>query len=307
MGASTVVFNILKRGDHIIASDDLYGGNTNSLNDMVPKTMGIQVSIADLTDPGIVLKLIKKETKLVWVETPTNPMLRVYDISALAKICQEHNLMLAVDNTFMSPVLQNPLSLGATIVVHSCTKYIGGHSDIIMGAIITSDKEIYDRLSMAYICVGPCPSPFDCFLALRGIKTLQYRVYQAQESAMKLADVLSKHPKVDSVIYPGLPSHPGHELMKKQAKGFGGMISFRVKGGLEEAKKVCESCTLFGNAVSLGGVESLITIPVQVTHKSVPVEQKKKLGLTDNLIRASLGVETYEDLRDDLLNALSKV
>jgi len=307
MGAVSVVYHLLKSGDHVVANDDLYGGTTNYLLDLGTEAEGVKVETVDMRDTAAFAATIKPNTRLVWMETPTNPTLKVIDIAEVSKICKEKNVMLVVDNTFSTPYLQNPLELGADIVIHSCTKFIGGHSDIIMGAVMTGSDDLYKRLKKTASSLGCCPSPFDCFLATRGIKTLALRVERSQQTAMKLAEVLEKHPKVEEVLYPGLAKHPGHELHKKQSRGFGAMITIKLKGDSAKANEFYKHLSLFGHAVSLGGVESLATIPVMVTHKAVPLPIRQKLGITESMVRLAIGVEDFEDLRDDLLNALDAI
>jgi len=306
MAAVSVVYHMLKPGDHIVACDDLYGGTTNYLLDIGSENEGANVTVVDLRDISALAPAINEKTKLVWIETPTNPTLKIIDIAGIAKICKEKKVLLVVDNTFFTPYLQNPLELGADIVIHSCTKYIGGHSDLIMGAVITSHDDAYKKLKKNSMSLGCCPSPFDCFLASRGIKTLALRVERCQQTAFKIAEILAKHAKIDQVLYPGLPTHPGYELNKKQARGFGGMITIKLKDATK-ANDFYKKLTLFGHAVSLGSVESLVTIPTMVTHKSVPIATREKLGITDSMVRLSIGVEEFEDLRDDLLNALDSI
>jgi cystathionine gamma-lyase len=306
MGAVSVVYHYLKPGDHIVTSDDLYGGTTNYLLDLGTENEGVNVDMVDLRDVKNLVLAINEKTKMVWIESPTNPTLKIVDIIEIAKICKEKKVILVVDNTFFTPYLQNPIELGADIVIHSCTKYIGGHSDLIMGAVITSNDDIYKKLKKNSASLGCCPGPFDCFLASRGIKTLALRVERCQQTALKLAEILNKHPKIDQVLYPGLPTHPGYELNKKQARGFGGMITIKLKDATK-ANDFYKKLTLFGHAVSLGSVESLVTIPTMVTHKAVPVAAREKLGITDSMVRLSIGVEEFEDLRDDLLHALDGI
>ena len=307
MAAVCLVLHLLRPKDHLIANVDLYGGTTNFLNDLAPNCQGIDVEKIDFCDLAAFVKAIKPTTRMVLLETPTNPTLKVYDLKAVAKICKEKKLIMVVDNTFMSPYLQNPLALGADIVIHSCTKYIGGHADLVMGAVMTSDEALHAELRKASILLGPCPSPFDCFLALRGVKTMALRVEASQANAAKLAEVLAAHPKIEECLYPGLASHPGRAIMLAQSRGFGGMITVKVRGTAEQAKKLCDSLTLFTHAVSLGGVESLVTIPAMITHKSVPLDVRQKLGITDNMVRFSVGIEEFEDLRDDILQALAQI
>ncbi len=271
------------------------------------KEEGVALDMVDMRDTKNLVAAIKPTTKLVWIETPTNPTLKILDVRAIAKICHEKKLILVADNTFMSPYLQNPLELGADIVVHSCTKYIGGHSDIIMGAVITSNDDLYARLKKNASLLGCCPGPFDCFLASRGLKTLALRVERAEQTAMKIAELLTKQPKVEEVLFPGLPNHPGYALNKSQTRGFGAMISIKIKGDEKKTNIFYNHLSIFGKAVSLGGVESLATIPVMITHKSVPAATREKLGITANMVRLSIGVEDFEDLRDDLLRALEAI
>ncbi len=306
LGAVSVVYHLLKPGDHVIANDDLYGGTTNYLLSLGVDSEGVKVEPIDLRDLKAVAAAVTEKTKMIWLETPTNPTLKIIDLEGIAKICKEKNIIMVADNTFFTPYLQNPLEQGADIVIHSCTKFIGGHSDIIMGCVVTSSDELYAKLKKNSVNLGCCPSPFDCFLASRGLKTLALRVERASESAMKLAEVLSTHPKIEEVLYPGLRSHPGYELNKKQSKGFGAMITIKLKDS-KKANDFYKKLTLFGHAVSLGGVESLVTIPVMVTHKSVPLATREKLGITESMVRLAIGVEDFEDLRDDLLQALEAI
>lgn len=303
MAAVSIVYHLLKPGDHVVGNNDLYGGTTNYLLDLGIESEGIKADFVDLRDINAFKESLKENTKLVWAESPTNPTLKVLDLEAIAAICKEKKIILVVDNTFLTPCLQNPLDLGADIVIHSCTKYIGGHSDIIMGCAMTNNEELYKKMKKNSSSLGCCPGPFDCFLASRGLKTLAIRVAKAQENAMKLAEVLSGHPKITEVIYPGLPNHPGHELIKKQARGFGSMITIKLKDP-QKANDFYKKLTVFGHAVSLGGVESLVSIPVMITHKAVPKDLRDKLGITDSMVRIAIGIEDFEDLKDDLMQAL---
>jgi cystathionine beta-lyase/cystathionine gamma-synthase len=305
MAAFSLIIHLVKSGEHVIANEDLYGGTTNYLIELV-KEAGVMVTPMDLRDLKAIEGAIKPNTRMIIAESPTNPTLKILDLPALSKLCKAKNLTMVVDNTFMSPALQNPLDLGVDIVMHSCTKYIGGHSDIIMGAVLTSNDELYKRLKKTSHLLGACPGPQDCFLASRGLKTLQLRVEKAEENAGKLAQILCKHPKVVETLYPGLPTHPGHDLLKSQARGFSSMITIKLKNA-EQVAKFYTSLSLFGHAVSLGGVESLVSIPAKITHKSLPAELKTKLGITDTMIRISVGIESYEDLKDDLLHALDQI
>lgn len=304
--ALLTIMNTLSSGDHILCVDDVYGGTQRYMRRILNEKQGIKVDFVDFGDLNIVRKNIKPNTKIVWAETPTNPTLKICDIAAIAKICKEKKTLLVVDNTFFTPYLQNPLDLGADMVVHSITKYIGGHSDVVMGAIMLNDKEMYDKLFFAGKSIGSGASPFDCYLALRGSKTLAVRVERAMQNAQKIAELLEKHPKVDRVIYPGLKSHPQYELCKKQSRGPGAMISFYIKGDINMAERFLRSVKLFTLAESLGGVESLIENPALMTHFSVPPEQRKLLGIEDNFIRISVGIEDCKDLLEDVKQALEK-
>lgn len=303
LSATMIVTHLLKAGDHIVATDDMYGG-TFRLFDKVLRERGLEFTYVDLTRAENVTGALKSNTKMVWIETPTNPMLKLIDIRAIQKLLAGKSILLSVDNTFMSPYFQRPLELGADIVVHSSTKYINGHSDVVGGVAVTSDGTIAERLGFLSNAVGPIASPFDSFLAMRSLKTLPIRMAAHARNAQAVAEFLEKHPKVEKVIYPGLASHPQHQLAREQMKGFGGMITFYLKGGLNESRKFLESVKIFALAESLGGVESLIEHPAIMTHASVPVETRKQLGISDNLIRLSVGIETLEDLLRDLEEAL---
>ncbi|RHZ90004.1 hypothetical protein Glove_9g307 [Diversispora epigaea] len=300
---STIVISI-GTGNHIISVNDVYGGSYRYFK-RVANTQGIEVTFIDFLDPQDIESAFKENTKLVWVETPTNPTLRIVDIHAISIIAHKHNAILVVDNTFMSPYFQNPLELGADIVIHSVTKYINGHSDVIMGVAIMNDIEIYQKLRFLQNSTGAVPSPFDSWLASRGLKTLHLRMEKHQENAMAIAKFLEKSDKVIEVIYPGLESHKQHKLAKKQAKGFGGMLSFKIKGGYEEANLFLQSTKLFTLAESLGGVESLAEHPARMTHASLTEEHRIAVGVTDNLIRLSVGIEDIKDLLADIEQALN--
>lgn len=304
--ATTTVMSLLNAGDHIIASDDLYGG-TYRLFQRVLTKLGLTFSFVDMANLDAVRGAIKENTKMIWIETPTNPLLKLCDIKAVSDIAKENNVYSCVDNTFMSPYFQKPLDLGADLVVHSTTKYVGGHSDVVGGAVITSNDDLYNQLKYHQNSIGAVPGPFDCWLTLRGIKTLALRMREHNKNAMAIAKFLSNHPKIDKVNYPGLESHPQHELAKKQMTGFGGMISFEVKGGLDAGKIVAQNTKLFSLAESLGGVESLIGHPATMTHAAIPPEERLKIGLRDGLIRISVGIEDEEDLIKDLEQAFDKV
>ncbi len=305
MAAISAVISALSSGDHVLSGDDLYGG-TYRVFTKVFERFGILFDFVDTTNSEEVLKKITPKTKLLWLETPTNPLLNITDISEVSKIAHAKNVPVAVDNTFATPYLQEPLSLGADLVVHSSTKYIGGHSDVVGGAVITSDKSWYERLKFIQNSVGAVPGPMDSFLLLRGTKTLALRMERHCENALKIARFLLQHPKVLKVYYPGLESHKGHTLAKKQMRAFGGMISFELADGFEAAKKMASQMKIFSLAESLGGVESLIGHPATMTHAAIPREERLKRGLTDGLIRLSVGIEDAEDLISDLSQALDK-
>ncbi len=304
--ASTTVLHLLKQGDHVVAMDDMYGG-TFRLFDKVLQNNGLEFSYLDLTVVENFNKAIKPNTKMVWLETPTNPTLKLTDIAAIAAIAKQKNILVVVDNTFMSPYFQRPLELGADIVVHSATKYIGGHSDMVGGVAVTSNDKLAEKIAFLSNSMGGIQGAFDSFLALRSLKTLPLRMKAHAENAMKVADYLQSHPLVEKVVYPGLKSHPQYELAKKQMTGFGGMITFFIKGGMDASRKFLESVHVFALAESLGGVESLVEHPAIMTHASVPADQRKKLGIDDSLIRLSVGVEDCDDLIADLKQAFEQV
>lgn len=304
--ATTTVLHLLKAGDHVIAGDDMYGG-TFRLFDKVLRHHGLEFSYVDLTNPDNFKKALRPNTKLVWLETPTNPTLKLVDIRRISKMAQEAAVLSAVDNTFMSPYFQRPLELGADLVVHSATKYIGGHSDVVGGAVLTAREDLAERLQFLSNSMGGVGSAFDAFLCLRSLKTLPLRMKAHEENARVIASFLESHPKVEKVIYPGLASHPQHGLAKEQMSGFGGMITFHIKGGLEAARTFLENVQVFALAESLGGVESLIEHPAIMTHASVPPEIRKTLGIDDSLIRLSVGIEDQKDLLWDLETAFAKV
>lgn len=295
---------LLKSGDEVVLSDDVYGGTFRFFTKVMDK-FGVKAHFVDATKLENISAAVNANTKMIWLETPTNPLLKLTDIAAVSQIAKKAGAYLVVDNTFMSPAFQNPLALGADIVVHSATKYIGGHSDLVGGIMATNNEEIYSAMKFHQNAVGAIPGPFDCWLAMRGLKTLALRMAAHQANALKLAQWLQQHPQVAHVIYPGLESHPQHSLAKTQMKGFGGMISFEIKGGLAEAKKFVESTQLFLLAESLGGVESLIELPAVMTHASIPVDRRHAMGIADGLIRISVGIENFEDLKADLAQALS--
>jgi cystathionine gamma-lyase len=304
--ASTTVLHLLKAGDHVIAGDDMYGG-TFRLMDKVIRHNGIDFSFVDLSNPENFKGALKPNTKMLWLETPTNPTLKLVDIKKLSTMATAAGVISVVDNTFMSPYFQRPLELGATMVLHSATKYIGGHSDMVGGALVTSNDELASKIAFLSNSMGGIQSPFDSFLALRSLKTLPVRMKAHEAGAKEIAAYLEKSAKVDRVIYPGLPSHPQHVLASEQMSGFGGMITFYVKGGLSAARTLLENVKVFALAESLGGVESLIEHPAIMTHASVPLEMRKTLGIDDSLVRLSVGIEDIGDLVRDLEHALSKI
>ena len=304
MSAISAVTQLLTAGDHVICCDDVYGG-TFRLFDKVLKKYNLEFDSVDLTVPQTLERHRKNNTRLVWLESPSNPLLKLVDIEAIARIAKKHTILVVVDNTFATPFFQKPLKLGADIVMHSTTKYLNGHSDVIGGSLVMKDKELYDKLQFLQNAVGAVPGPFDCFLVLRGIKTLAIRMERHAENAIKIAQFLENHPKVRKVIYPGLSSHPQHELAKKQMTGFGGIITFFIKGGLEAARRFLERVKIFSLAESLGGVESLIEHPAIMTHASLPKEVREKIGISDELIRVSVGIEHVDDLISDLKQALT--
>ena len=303
LAATTAVFSILKKGDHVIAGDDIYGG-TYRLLEKVFRRWGLEVTYADADDWDAFQGAVQENTKLIWIETPTNPLLKIVDVKKLSEITKKENIILAVDNTFATPYFQRPLELGADIVVHSTTKYLSGHSDIIGGAAITSRQDIYIDLKFYQNAAGAVPGPWDSWLALRGIKTLSVRMREHEGNALYLAGYLSGHPRVERVYYPGLPGHSRHKLAKEQMSGFGGMISFELKGGFPEVEKFVSRLKIFLLAESLGGVESLVCYPPKMTHSSFSAEERAKRGIKDNLIRLSVGIEHKDDLKDDLEQAL---
>ena len=297
--ATTAMLLTLKSGDHVLCGDDVYGG-TFRIFDKVVKQFGVTSTSLDMSDASKVAEAVRPETKMIWLETPSNPMLKVFDIAAIAKVAKDKDLVLVVDNTFATPMLQQPLALGATAVVHSTTKYLNGHSDVVGGAAITNDDALAEKLHFIQKSVGGVPSPFDCYMVLRGLKTLSVRMKQHVQSAQILVEHLSKHRQVEKVFYPGLASHPGHAIAAKQMKGPGGMISFELKGGIEASKAFLKALRVFACAESLGGVESLAEHPAIMTHASLPAEARRALGIGDGLIRLSVGLEDVEDLREDL-------
>ncbi|MEZ6196364.1 MAG: cystathionine gamma-synthase [Planctomycetota bacterium] len=306
MAAITTLMSLFESGDHIVCSDDVYGG-TFRLFDKILRRYGLEFSFVDTQDPAAVAAAFRPRTRLVWVETPSNPMLKITDIREMARIAHENGAWLGVDNTFMSPYFQRPLDLGADIVMHSTTKYLGGHSDVVGGALITRDDALGERIAFSQNSMGGTPGPFDSWLTLRGMRTLGVRMQRHEENAARIARHLVAHPRVERVYYPGLPDHPGHAVQAGQTEGFGGMISFTLKADLEGTKRFCRSTELFFLAESLGGVESLLEHPAIMTHASVPPETRAQLGISDNFVRLSVGIENVEDLLADLDQALAKV
>lgn len=308
MAAISTILELLDQGDHIVAMDDLYGGTFRLFNRVRNRSAGLNFTLVDLSNPQALTAAIRPETRMVWVETPTNPLLKLADLTAIAKIAREHNLISVADNTFATPWTQRPIDHGFDIVVHSATKYLNGHSDVISGvAVVGDNKTLAEQLAFLQNSVGGVAGPFDSFLVLRGLKTLALRMERHCESALRLATWLESHPKVERVYYPGLASHPQHALAQKQMHGFGGMITLLIKGGEQESCRFLEQCRLFTLAESLGGVESLIEHPALMTHASLPQETRAQLGIRDNLIRLSVGVEQYEDLQADLSNAFAAI
>jgi cystathionine beta-lyase/cystathionine gamma-synthase len=305
MGAINTVCNLLESGDHVVAGNDVYGG-THRIFTQVYEKYDVDFDFVDTTDLDAVEAAMRPETELVWVETPTNPLMNVNDIEALAEIAHEHDALCVVDNTFATPYLQRPLEFGADVVAHSLTKYLGGHSDVIGGALVTDDPDLDERFGFYQNSVGATPGPFDCFLVLRGTKTLPVRMDRHCENARELARWLDEHERVERVYYPGLESHPGHEIAKEQMDDFGGMLSFELDGTLEEASAFVSSTEVFSLAESLGGVESLIEQPAPMTHAAIPREERLAAGLTDSLIRVSVGIEHVDDLKADLQQAFDR-
>ncbi len=304
MAAETAVSSLVRTGEHIVATKDIYGGTFRLFRHLREK-YGIESTYADFTDLNRVEEAFTPNTRLVWIESPSNPTLVVLDIAAIAELAHRHNALLVVDNTFASPYLQTPLDLGADIVLHSTTKYIGGHSDLIGGAVVTNDAELYEKLYRYQNDFGGVPSPFDCWLTLRGIRTLHVRMEGHCRNAMAVAQFLESHPKIEWVRYPGLPSHPQHELARKQMRhGFSGMIAVGVKGGAEAAQRFCEGTKIFNLAESLGGAESLIGYPPKMSHASMSAEERAWCGIPDNMVRLSVGLEDVNDLIEDLQQAL---
>ncbi|HZW48015.1 MAG TPA: cystathionine gamma-synthase [Microvirga sp.] len=306
LAASATVLDMLEHGSHIVASDDLYGGTRRLFEKVRRQSAGLDITYVDLGDADAVKAALRPNTRLVWVETPTNPLLKLADLEAIAQATRGHGTLLVADNTFASPWVQRPLEFGFDIVVHSTTKYLNGHSDMVGGVVVVGqNQDVREKIAFLQNAVGSISGPFDSFLALRGLKTLSLRMERHCTSALKIAEFLVAHPQVDGVIYPGLASHPQHELAKRQMRGFGGIITARIKGGLDGATRFLERCQLFTLAESLGGVESLIEHPAIMTHASVPPQVRAELGIDDGLVRLSVGIEDTDDLIQDLRSALA--
>ncbi len=307
LAASSTILELLDTGSHVICMDDVYGGTFRLFERVRRRTAGLDFSFVDLTDAAALEAAIRPETRMLWVETPTNPMLKIVDLQAVGAVAKKHGLLMVVDNTFASPILQRPLEYGADIVMHSATKYLNGHSDMVGGmAVVGDNAELAEQMAFLQNSVGAVQGPFDSFLALRGLKTLHLRMKAHCANAQALAEWLQTHPAIEQVIYPGLKDHPQHALAARQMDGFGGIVSIRIKGGFEGAKRFCERTHLFTLAESLGGVESLVNHPAVMTHASVPVERRAVLGIHDDLVRLSVGVESLDDLRHDLERALAQ-
>lgn len=306
MAATSTIMEVLNSGDHVIAMDDLYGGTFRLFDKVRGRSAGLQFSYVDLTDEAAVLAAIQANTKMIWIETPSNPMLKLVDITAMVRIAKQHGIITVVDNTFATPYNQRPLELGVDIVMHSATKYLNGHSDMVGGiAVVGDNPELAEKMTFLQNAVGAIAGPFDSYLALRGVKTLALRMRHHNAAALEIAQWLNHHPAVEQVIYPGLPSHPQHQLAKQQMTGFGGMISILLKGDLAKARRFLENIEIFALAESLGGVESLIEHPAIMTHASIPKENREKLGILDNFVRISVGIEDVNDLIKALDKALN--
>jgi cystathionine beta-lyase/cystathionine gamma-synthase len=304
LAAEHAIFTLLRPGDHVIVPEDMYGGTYRMIKEFL-EPVNISFTFTDFTDLMSISDSFTPSTKMVWIETPTNPTLKIFDIKEISLLSHANNAISVVDNTFASPYFQKPLLLGADIVVHSTTKYINGHSDIIGGAVVLNNEELYKKILLAQKSIGAVPSPFDSWLTLRGLKTLAIRMQQHEKNAFQIARFLEKHSKVEKVFFPGFENHPGYEIAKKQMTGFGGVVSFRIKGGLAEANDFFKKLRIFQLADSLGGVESLANYSALMTHDYFPKELREKIGVTENLIRLSVGIEHIDDLLEDLNNALS--
>lgn len=303
MSAIASVIQTLEPNDHVLAMDDLYGGTSSYFTNIASNYNKIDFTFGDLSQTNNIENLIKPNTKIIWIESLTNPLLRTVDIKSISEIAKKRNCLLVVDSTFTSPYLFNPLDMGADIVIHSATKYIGGHSDIIMGVFVCNSDELIKKIRLIQSGIGAIPSPFDCYLALRGLKTLHLRIKESESNSLKIAKFLESHSLVEKTIYPGLESHPQHNLIKSQFRGFGSIVSFYMKGNSDQINKFLKSLKIFKLAVSLGAVESLLCAPALMTHASVPKNVRESVGITENLIRISVGIEDWEDLVDDLSQA----
>ena len=306
MAATSTILELIDSGSHIICMDDLYGGTNRLFNRVRKRSSGLEFTFTDLTVEGNMEAALRDNTKMIWIESPTNPMLKLVDLQKVADFAKKHDLIAVADNTFASPYLQNPLDFGFDIVMHSATKYINGHSDMVGGVAVVKTPEMAERMAFLQNSVGAVQGPFDSYLALRGLKTLPLRMKATCENALKLAQWLETDSRIEKVIYPGLSSHPQHQLAKKQMRGFGGIVTILVKGGIDETRAMLEKCSIFALAESLGGIESLVNHPAIMTHASIPYEERQKIGINDNLVRLSVGIEDYEDLKADLDFALGK-
>ncbi|TET17118.1 MAG: cystathionine gamma-synthase [Dehalococcoidia bacterium] len=306
MAAETTIMHLLKAGDHVVSGDDVYGG-TYRLFEKVMKDFGLEFTFLRMDDRKRIEEAIRPNTRMIWIETPSNPLLNIVDIEMVVDIARRHKLMTVADNTFATPYFLRPLEYGVDLVVHSTTKYLNGHCDVIGGAVVTATDESTERVQFLLNAMGTCASPFDCWLVLRGIKTLAVRMMQHEENAAHIAIYLEKHPQVKTVFYPGLKSHPGHEIAMRQMEGFGGVVSFEIEGGIEAANSFLRRVKIFSLAVSLGGVDSLVEHPASMSHTSMPEEVRRDVGITDGLIRLSVGLENIDDLIEDLEQALEHV
>ncbi|TEU02009.1 MAG: PLP-dependent transferase [Dehalococcoidia bacterium] len=303
MAAETTVMHLLKAGDHVISGDDIYGG-TYRLFEEVMKDFGLEFTFLRMDDGKRIEEAIRPNTRMIWIETPSNPLLNIIDIEMVVDIARRHNLMTVADNTFPTPYFLRPIEYGVDLVVHSTTKYLNGHCDVVGGAVVTNTDELTERVQFLLNALGTCASPFDCWLVLRGIKTLPVRMMRQEENAAQVAAYLEKHPKVEKVFYPGLKSHPGHEIAMRQMGGFGSVVSFEIEGGIEAVNSFLRSVTIFSLAESLGGVDSLVEHPATMSHASMPEDVRRGVGITDSLIRLSVGLENVDDLIEDLAQAL---
>jgi cystathionine gamma-lyase len=305
LAATGTILELIDSGSHVIALDDIYGGSTRLFEKVRRRSAGLDFTFVDMTNTAAIEKAIKPNTRLIWVETPSNPLLKIVDLRAVANIARKHKILMVTDNTFATPYLQRPLELGCNIVMHSVTKFLNGHSDMVGGIAVTDDEAIAEKLGFLQNSIGSVPGPFDSFLALRGLKTLDVRMERHCRNAFEIARWLEKHPKVERVIYPGLESHPQHAIAKSQMSGFGGIVTFFIKGGLKESRAFLERCRIFALAESLGGVESLVDHPAIMSLASVPAERRAVLGICDQLIRLSVGGEDLDDLVGDLGRSFS--